>query len=220
MAPPLATSACTLGCLSVRFIRAPATYSRARREEPALSLSIARSGGSALAFWMARWLSPLFDARFIRQPAPCSAGPPPDLTISTRGSMAPAAAIERLLSGWAARFISAPAASSCSDAEPLESSVTSGLMAPAVSIATWLSGFWHARFHSAKHACSFAGEAPFISSWTRCGRAPAATIAAWLAAFWMARLPRIPAAVSCTAAADDCSSATTAGMAPAVVICF
>ena len=37
----------------------PATYSRARRDAPPLSLRRARSGASAFAFWIARWLSAL-----------------------------------------------------------------------------------------------------------------------------------------------------------------
>mmetsp|Transcript_53478 Transcript_53478/g.106399 ORF Transcript_53478/g.106399 Transcript_53478/m.106399 type:complete len:357 (-) Transcript_53478:386-1456(-) len=169
---------------------------------------------------MACWLLVLLEAMFISAPAPCSAGPPPDFTISTRGSIAPALAIARLLSGCAARFMSAPAASSWREALPFESKVTSGLMAPACSMATWFSGCWQARFQMAKQACSFAGELPLRSSSTSGGRAPAATIAAWLVGFWMARLPRIPAAVSWTAAVDLLSKLTTAGMAPAIVIFF
>mmetsp|Transcript_51487 Transcript_51487/g.85382 ORF Transcript_51487/g.85382 Transcript_51487/m.85382 type:complete len:347 (-) Transcript_51487:785-1825(-) len=218
MAPAAATSACMVGCFRVRFIRAPATYSRARREELALSLSIFISGSSALALMMARWFSALLEARFIRQPAACSAAPPPCESIGTSASTALAAAMCRLLSGCAARFISAPAVSSCNEELPLDSNATSGLIAPASSMAAWFSLFWQARFHRAKHACSLAEASPFMSRPTRGSSAPEATMAFWLLGFWMAKLPRMPAAVSCTVSDAPFMRATTAGIAPALVI--
>eukprot|EP00962_Isochrysis_galbana_P049469 scaffold20962_cov112-Isochrysis_galbana.AAC.2 len=120
-------------------------------------------------------------------------------TCSSKGtsaSMPAAAAMARLLSGCAARFISAPAASSCTPGVPLVSSATSGRMAPASSMACMFAGCWQARFHRAKQACSLAGAGPLLRSATRCGSAPAAATARWFTGHWMTRLPRIPAAAS------------------------
>jgi len=74
--------------------------------------------------------------------AACSAGPPPWLSIGTSASTPLAAAMARLLSACAARFISAPAASSWTPGVPFERSATSGLTAPAASIASMFAGCW------------------------------------------------------------------------------
>eukprot|EP00964_Phaeocystis_antarctica_P074219 scaffold45583_cov54-Phaeocystis_antarctica.AAC.2 len=63
-------------------------------------------------------------------------------------------------SSFAARLLSAPAAAFCAPALLLFNSSTSGTMAPAFAMATWLSAWFEARLLSAPATASFSCALP------------------------------------------------------------